>query len=129
LIPEHLKHAAVNQYINNAFRMNGNSTIVSVKGSLDLSHGSDEEEDHLDQEDSHEERKLLQEMYKHTSQNIAKSHSEVYPEYRDNTKNEGLLNMLENGNLFNINMDDVYRSVGKTQVKNFSRLYGNKFIK
>ena len=124
LIPEHLIHAAVNQYIDNALQLNDNTNIVSVHGSLNFNGVNEEHE-------SPEERRLKDKIY-----NISKNDDE-YKNFgfadkkisnQNTVRNQGIANLLEKGNLFDINLDDVYKSVGKTQIKNFEKMYSNKFI-
>ena len=129
IIPDSLKIAALNVYIRNAAEIAKRSGGVNLND-FDVNNMEDLEENY---NPSNEERRLTLEnekyIYNRDSLDFEpnlRQRNPVKETYTPENKNEGLLALAEQGKLFDINIDNIYKSVGETQVKNFSRMYGVK---
>jgi hypothetical protein len=112
LIPESMIASALNIYIENALEVSKKNNMIDVSGWDILDDGG------LNEFHSGEERRLLDQKNK---QKITKR-NDFSIEKQDRDK--GLLSLAENNELFHIDLNNIYESVGETQVKNFAKLYG-----
>ena len=121
--------SALNVYIENAMVIAKKNNMIDVGNWDDL-------EDSI-QEHRRRDRELLETSLNKIDRMTKNSKSEQILEDTQSPgilgdedmkvqRDRGLLDLAEHGKLFDIQMDNVYKSVGETQVKNFERFYGVK---
>ena len=126
LIPDDFIRSALNVYIEHALIETKNNNLIDVRGFNTLNEDYD---DQVTNASSHLERRLRdQSMGEHSKSYSGVSNGisldqGLYGSDENNMRNKELLDLAHQGKLFNIDMDNVYSSVGKTQVKNFERMY------
>ena len=118
LIPDELIASAINVYIENALEISKHENLLDVSGWDSLDTGSN-------LHSSNEERRLMDQKIKTRRVNRKKDDYGFYPGKEDREK--GLVSLAESGNLFHIDLNKVYKSVGETQVKNFGKMYGTNY--
>lgn len=129
IISDNLMQSALNIYIENAM-------IIAKKNNMLEIGNWDDLEDPFDNHRRRRERELmLAGGFVHkTDNNQQNQNSELgQPIIQDSgndgmkmARNKGLLELAEHGKLFDIKIDNVYKSVGDLQVKNFEKYYGIK---
>lgn len=124
IITDSLMQSALNVYIENAM------VIARKNNQLEIGNW-DDLEDPFDEHGRRRERALLQ--VKGLGQGPKKQEKgdplDSPLSLGGDSKmlrDEGLLELAESGKLFDIKMDNVYKSVGDLQVKNFQKYYGIK---
>lgn len=118
LIPDSLISSALNVYIENALTISKKQSLIDVSGWETPE--EPQSADHL----SNEERRLSQ-----RTKSAGKSKAWRGGENMLGSKEgreKGLLSLAESNRLFDINLDQVYESVGPRQLDNFAKLYGTK---
>lgn len=129
LIPDSLMQSALNVYIENAMILAKKNNMIDVGNWDDL-------EDSVN-EDRRRDRELLETSLTKINQMTKNAKREKLLEQTQSPgilgddemkveRDRGLLDLAERGKLFDIKMDNVYKSVGELQVKNFERFYGVK---
>ena len=128
LIQDNLMQSALNIYIENAMILAKKNDMIDVGNWDDL---EDSFDDHRLRD-----RELLETSLSKINQLSKNARSEqILGRSQGNSfgddqmkieRDKGILDLAERGKLFNINMDNVYKSVGEVQVKNFERYYGVK---
>ena len=112
LIPDELVSSALNVYIENALEVSKHNNLIDVS-KWEVNDSSDHH--------SNEERRLIdQKLNKKVDDGSLSENGILNKEEKD----KELLNLAENGDLFHIDLNNVYESVGKTQVENFGKMYG-----
>ena len=114
LIPEELVSSALNVYIENAMEASKKNNLIDVS-KWDI---VDSSGDHH----SNEERRLIDQKLNRNVDDGSSSGNGVVLNKEE--KDKELLNLAENGDLFHIDLNNVYESVGETQVENFGKMYG-----
>lgn len=116
IIPDELVASAINIYIENALILVKNDNLI------DVSQWDSVGDQDIDFKPAGEERRLMQ---KASLRNKGKEMKRIGGDFDDKEDREkGLLELAQHGQLFHINMKDIYKSVGKTQVRNFRKIYG-----
>jgi hypothetical protein len=118
LIADELVSSAINIYIENALE------YVKDNNMFDLTNSSSVSNHDISFKPAGEERRLMQKHIKGQDSPQMQSDSGYYAGKEE--RQEGLAELAENGNLFNIDLDSVYKSVGKRQVENFAKIYGTR---
>lgn len=129
IISDELMQSALNIYIENAMDLAKKNNMVDVGNWDDL-------EDTIS-EHRRRDRELLETSLNKINLMTKNARSEQLLEQTQNSnilgdqdmkveRDKGLLDLAEHGKLFDIKMDNVYKSVGELQVKNFERFYGVK---
>lgn len=131
LINDQIKISALNTYIENAM------IIAKKNNMLELSNWDEMSDLSNMTHSSHErrERELLETSLSKLNRikrdnGARRRYGMARPEIvnqgpgQDYMKSEGLLELAKKGELFDINIGDIYKQVGKKQVQNFARLYG-----
>lgn len=115
LIPDDLVSSALNVYIENALEISKHNSMFDVS--------KWEKNDDVNHE-SNEERRLIDiKLNKKVDDgSISNNRSSMSSKEKD----KELIDLAEKGQLFHIDLNNVYESVGKTQVENFGRIYGMK---
>jgi hypothetical protein len=129
IISDNLMQSALNIYIENAM-------IIAKKNNMLEIGNWDDLEDPFDNHRTRRERELLQAGGLIPSGEGKQRHPNDdldTPIIQDSgneglkmARSKGLLELAEHGKLFDIKMDNVYKSVGDLQVKNFEKYYGIK---
>lgn len=131
LIEDNLMQSALNIYIENAMVLAKKNNMITIGDWDDLEDSFDEH--HRQRRD----RELLENNLSKINQlnKNAKSENILEQSQQENflgdqgmkmARDKGLLQLAEKGKLFDIDMNNVYKSVGDLQVKNFERYYGVK---
>ena len=118
-----LKMSALNVYIENALQLSKRMNLVDMR-SIDRIDTPLNGEQHSSQE----ERQLkLQGSLKNIGIRFDYGKKELVKPQSISGKlvrEQGLLDLAKEGQLFKIDLDSVYDSVGSTQVSNFQKIYG-----
>ena len=126
LVPAALKMSATNVYIENAMLIAKKNNMIDVSSFSDLT-----DEEGLDHR-SRRARELLETNLSDINRIGRNRDSDrMNSRFTDDldmkvSRDEGLLSLAEQGKLFDIKIDNIYKSVGPTQVKNFAKMYGVK---
>jgi len=129
IISDELMQSALNIYIENAMDLAKKNNMVDVGNWDDL-------EDTIS-EHRRRDRELLETSLNKINLMTKNARTEQLLEQAQSSnilgdqdmkveRDKGLLDLAEHGKLFDIKMDNVYKSVGELQVKNFERFYGVK---
>lgn len=129
LINDSLMQSALNIYIENAMSLAKKNNMIDVGNWDDLGDVVGEHQ--------RRDRELLEtslnklDMLNHNAQREQKlqrtqTRGVLGDDEMKVERDQGLLQLAERGQLFDIKMDNVYRSVGDLQVKNFEKFYGVK---
>lgn len=128
LIPDHLMMSALNIYIENAMLIAKKNNMIDVSSWDDLSEDDDFSFAKRDRELLETSLSALNHVKnrKQRSNYSQSSFSNLEDPAMKHERDKGLLDLAERGELFDINLDNIYKSVGSTQVANFEKLYGVK---
>lgn len=129
IISESLMQSALNIYIENAMILAKKNNMVDVGNWDDLGESFDDIEGRRDRELLETNLTKLNKLGKESqSSDFENRHARdiLNDDSMKVERDKGLLELAEQGKLFDIKMDNVYKSVGKLQVKNFERYYGVK---
>ena len=138
LIPSHLQISALNIYIENALLMEKKNNMIDIRGWEDNeSENKNVQHDELNDgspiQHQTQERHLrddpstgldINKLEHHSMFGNESSQMEGNYSNAKSFRNQELLDLAKKGKLFDINLDNIYNSVGKTQVSNFAKLYG-----
>lgn len=129
LINDSLMQSALNIYIENAMSLAKKNNMIDVGNWDDLGD--------IVNEHRRRDRELLEtnlnkiDMINHNARKEerlgrAQTSGVLSDDNMKFERDQGLLQLAERGQLFDIKMDNVYKSVGDVQVKNFEKYYGVK---